>query len=1281
MKNVVSKKLISILILVCMLLTPVSAFAAEDEGTQAEPAEVATEPVQETDVEPVEETPAESEVTAESVQESPAESEAVAETETPVEPETPAVEAETTIADAVEPEVPAAPVTEAEPEANAIDAQTAEPETVELPAGMALTGSTLTIAAGYSFTTDQIDETISGLETVVSAIENRGTITAGDAAIALPVLNYQGSAITGGTFDGVVSGYIKITGGVFNAELNNPLGRISGGTFHATIDTGSNTLVISGGEFHGTVTGRNLVISGGEFKEDSVVTIVSVGGISGGTFYGDVDCRYSLLHGGTFCGTVENRSGVFYEDDANDLIFDPSATIHNHADGKINAGTYPCKVINDGEIYGGTFNGELINNGTIYDGVFEKPITNNGVILGGTFNDSAVNKSRILGGTFNGVTTNYSVILGGTFIALEDQGREVSLPDGLSISETGSAVVLAKGYSFTTDALTAAAQDFDVTGVENHGTITAGSSPLDLNVVNVDNAAIESGTFNGVISGYVNITGGTFNGKLNEVYGFIGGGTFNDEVYTKEYSLQIEGGTFQQKVYGRNIVTGGGTFYGAVDFSTVGGASGGEFYGTVFLRNGILMGGTFHADVTSYGSIGAQEGMTLTLDPDITITNYGTLNAADYPCAVINYGTIKDGDYTGDVTNYGIIEGGTFSKNVTNTESGIIGGGQFNGGVNGDENYVVLPESFDVSADGATLIVRTGYSVTTDDILAVMGRIAVKSVENYGAIAAGDSAINLPLTNSGTITGVTFEAAVTNGSKGQIAGSTFNGTVTNSGSISGSTLNGEINVRNGGRVTEATYGEGASVGENNGTIEVYYYTTVNGVTGDRQKAAYGANVLATLPKPAAHSYWYNRENTVAQTDTFGLETSTFVQMKEGAPVISWDSVTASAITYGQTLSASKLTYDSAEGTFAWKEPNTVATVDGGKAGYTVVFTPSAASLANYDYTGVALEATVKVAVAPRTVNLRLYGSTKYYGNPDPKLWGSYDGTLANDTFSFTVGREPGEDVGTYQLIANYEVSSNYTVNVIPATLTIKKLNVTITPNSVSKTWGEKDPELTATVSAIPAGLDPVDYTLQRTPGEGVGAYTISVVAGNNPNYQISAAKTGILTITAKSLDQVVIGEIGPQSFTGTAIEPAVTVMDGDTVLASGADYTVSYQNDTWPGTATITVTGKGNYQGTKTASFTIAAPVSSWQTVGDQRYYFDEDGELATGLATVSGSVYYFDGGAAQTGWQTISGSKYYFNTSGVMQTGWQTISGSKYYFNTSGVMQTGWQTISGSKY
>ncbi|MDD6069368.1 MAG: type I pullulanase [Clostridiales bacterium] len=58
-------------------------------------------------------------------------------------------------------------------------------------------------------------------------------------------------------------------------------------------------------------------------------------------------------------------------------------------------------------------------------------------------------------------------------------------------------------------------------------------------------------------------------------------------------------------------------------------------------------------------------------------------------------------------------------------------------------------------------------------------------------------------------------------------------------------------------------------------------------------------------------------------------------------------------------------------------------------------------------------------------------------------------------------------------------------------------------------------------------------------------------------------------------------------YDGKEKKPEVIATDGDTVLNENTDYTVIYQNNTNAGTATVIVTGKGNYKGTHKENFTI----------------------------------------------------------------------------------------------
>lgn len=60
-----------------------------------------------------------------------------------------------------------------------------------------------------------------------------------------------------------------------------------------------------------------------------------------------------------------------------------------------------------------------------------------------------------------------------------------------------------------------------------------------------------------------------------------------------------------------------------------------------------------------------------------------------------------------------------------------------------------------------------------------------------------------------------------------------------------------------------------------------------------------------------------------------------------------------------------------------------------------------------------------------------------------------------------------------------------------------------------------------------------------------------------------------------------------QTFTGSVIAPSPKVMFGSKTLVAGTDYELTCSNNVNVGTVTVTITGKGNYEGTITTNFKI----------------------------------------------------------------------------------------------
>lgn len=122
----------------------------------------------------------------------------------------------------------------------------------------------------------------------------------------------------------------------------------------------------------------------------------------------------------------------------------------------------------------------------------------------------------------------------------------------------------------------------------------------------------------------------------------------------------------------------------------------------------------------------------------------------------------------------------------------------------------------------------------------------------------------------------------------------------------------------------------------------------------------------------------------------------------------------------------------------------------------------------------------------------------------------------------------------------------------------------------------------------------------------------NVVLKNGTDYNVSYqnnvnAGTASMTVTGKGY------YVGTQTFTfnigkrnisnlsmslaysqckydGTAKRPGITLKNGGTSLRAGWDYDCTYSSNIYPGKATVVITGKGNYTGTKTSTYTIVLP-------------------------------------------------------------------------------------------
>ena len=149
-----------------------------------------------------------------------------------------------------------------------------------------------------------------------------------------------------------------------------------------------------------------------------------------------------------------------------------------------------------------------------------------------------------------------------------------------------------------------------------------------------------------------------------------------------------------------------------------------------------------------------------------------------------------------------------------------------------------------------------------------------------------------------------------------------------------------------------------------------------------------------------------------------------------------------------------------------------------------------------------------------------------------------------------------------------------------------------------------------------------DYTLSYSE-DTVNVGTVTVTVTGRGNYEGVLAEVVSYQITPKTIQKSWLS-VTPDvlTYSGSDLTPAVRVMDGDITLREGVDYELTYTDNRAVGTATVTVTGIGNYTGTPTANFEIVPNESSLSiavTPGNTVTYNGENQRPT--LTVTSGSV------------------------------------------------------------
>ena len=136
-------------------------------------------------------------------------------------------------------------------------------------------------------------------------------------------------------------------------------------------------------------------------------------------------------------------------------------------------------------------------------------------------------------------------------------------------------------------------------------------------------------------------------------------------------------------------------------------------------------------------------------------------------------------------------------------------------------------------------------------------------------------------------------------------------------------------------------------------------------------------------------------------------------------------------------------------------------------------------------------------------------------------------------------------------------------------------------------------EVVVSLEGVDLALTPDDYEVSFEDNVDAGTATATVT--------MNAPRAGSATSTFEILPADIAestAAIADQEYSGEALEPDPAVTWHGRELAKGTDFTVSYENNVNAGTASFTITGKGNFTGTKSGTFKIVEPPIPPKTKG-----------------------------------------------------------------------------------
>ena len=293
-----------------------------------------------------------------------------------------------------------------------------------------------------------------------------------------------------------------------------------------------------------------------------------------------------------------------------------------------------------------------------------------------------------------------------------------------------------------------------------------------------------------------------------------------------------------------------------------------------------------------------------------------------------------------------------------------------------------------------------------------------------------------------------------------------------------------------------------------------------------------------------------------------------------------------------TLSASSFTYNSmlqrpsvtvSDATFLTSN-DFIVTNEGGQNIGTYELTVTGKN----NYTGTVTKQFSITPLSLASANVVLYEMQSYVYDGTAKNPGVREvavGTLVVPTSGYATSMSPNINVGTVTVTVtgknNFTGSASTTFNITPKP--VSSSMITLTPIIFYYNGSLQKPAVTVK-DGTKTMVEDRDYTLINNGGTDSGEYEVKVAGIGNYTDEASV-NFSILTSEVNTFDITLA--VTTLIYNGIAQQPSVTVKERGRTLIVNQDYTVDYANNVNAGTATVAVTGKGDYKGVELRTFTI----------------------------------------------------------------------------------------------